>query len=76
VPHQLHSPDFAPSDFWLFGHVPTSLVGQTFDGAEQLLEAIIEVFNEIQPPEVVAIFSHWVERVQRVLENNGDCYYD
>jgi aromatic ring-opening dioxygenase catalytic subunit (LigB family) len=54
----------------------TSLVGQTFDEREQLLEAITEFLNEIQPPEVVAVFSHWVERVQWVFENNGDCYHD
>jgi hypothetical protein len=53
VPHPLYSPDLAPSDFWIFGHVKTSLVGQTFDEPNQLLEAITEFLNEIQPPEVV-----------------------
>jgi histone-lysine N-methyltransferase SETMAR len=72
VPHPPYSPDLAPSDFWLFGDVKTSLVGQTFDEPEQLLEAITEFLNEIQPPEVAAVFSHWVERVRWVLENNGD----
>jgi hypothetical protein len=43
--------------------VKTSLVGQTFGELEQLLEAITEFLNEIQPPDVVAVFSHWVERV-------------
>jgi hypothetical protein len=48
------------------------------DGGKQmpLLEAIIEFLNEIQPPEVVAVFSHQVERVQWVLENNGDSYHE
>jgi hypothetical protein len=58
------SPGLAPLGFWVFGHVKTSLVGQTFDEPEQLLEAITEFFNEIQPPEVVAVFSHCVERVR------------
>jgi hypothetical protein len=64
----------APSDFWLFSHVETSLVGQTFDRPEQLPEAITEFLHEIQPPEVVAVFSHWVERVRLVFENNGNYY--
>jgi hypothetical protein len=34
VPHPRYSPDCAPSDFWLFDHVRTSLVGQTFDEPE------------------------------------------
>jgi hypothetical protein len=70
VPHPPYSLGLAPSDFWLFGHVKTSLVGQAFDEQEQLLKAITEFLNEIQPPEVVAGFSHWVERVRWILENN------
>jgi histone-lysine N-methyltransferase SETMAR len=75
VPHPPYSPNLAPSDFWLFGHVKTSLVCQTFDDPEQLLEAITEFLNEIQPPEV-AVFSHWVERVRWVLEDTRDYHYD
>jgi hypothetical protein len=54
----------------------TSLIGQTFDEPEQLLEAITKFLNEIHPPEVVAVFSHWVERMRCVLENNGDYYHE
>jgi hypothetical protein len=43
--------------------VKTSFVGQTFDELEQQLEATAELLNEIQLPEVVAVFSHWVESV-------------
>jgi histone-lysine N-methyltransferase SETMAR len=50
VHHRPYSPDLVPSDFWLFGHVKISLVGQIFDELEQLLEAITEFVNEIQPP--------------------------
>jgi hypothetical protein len=56
--------------------VKTSFVGQTFDEPGQLLEAITEFLNEIQPPEVVAVFSHRVERVRWVLENNGDYHHE
>jgi hypothetical protein len=72
VSHPPDSLDLAPSDFWPFGHVKTSLVGQTFDEPEQLLEVITEFLNDIQLPEVVTVLSHWVERVRWVLENNGD----
>jgi transposase len=64
VPHPSYSLDLAPSDFWIFDHMKTSLIGQTFDEPEQLLEAITEFLNEIQPPEVVADSGHWVERVR------------
>jgi hypothetical protein len=75
VPHPPCGPDLAPLDLWLFGNVNTSLVGQTFDEPEQLLEGITEFLHEIQPPDLVAVFSHWVERVRWVLENNGDYYH-
>jgi hypothetical protein len=52
--------------------VNASPVGQTFDEPEQLLEATTEFLNEIQPPEVITVFGHWVERVRWVLESNGD----
>jgi hypothetical protein len=42
VPHLPCSLDSAPSDFWSFGHVKTSLAGHVFNGADKLLEAIIE----------------------------------
>jgi hypothetical protein len=76
VTHLACSPDLAPLDFWLFGYVKTSLVGQTFDEPEQLLEAITKFLNEIQPPEIIAIFSHWVGRMQWVLENDRDYYHE
>jgi hypothetical protein len=60
VPHPPYTADLAPSDFWLFGHVKTSLVGQTFNEPEQLVEAITGFLNEIQPLERVAVFSHRV----------------
>jgi hypothetical protein len=56
--------DLASSDFWIFGHLKASLVGLSLDEPEQLLEAITEFLNEIQPPKAVAIFGHWVERVR------------
>jgi hypothetical protein len=46
-----------------------------FDELEQLLEAITEFLDESQPSELEVVFSHWVERVRWVLENNGDYYH-
>jgi histone-lysine N-methyltransferase SETMAR len=76
VPHPPFSPDLAPSDFWLFSYVKISLVGQTFDEPERLLEVITEVLNEIRPPEVVAVFSYCTERARWVLEINGEYYHE
>jgi hypothetical protein len=44
--------------------------------AFHMVEGITEFLNEIQPPELVAVFRDWVERVRLVLENNGDYYHE
>jgi hypothetical protein len=68
VPHPFYSPDLAPSDFSLFGHATTSLVGKLFDATEDLLEAITEFLEEIQLSELEIVFGHWIERVRRISE--------
>jgi hypothetical protein len=56
IPHPLYSPDLAPSDFWLFGRIKTTLAGAKFDEAEQLLNAITEFLNTISVEELRAVF--------------------
>jgi histone-lysine N-methyltransferase SETMAR len=75
VPHPPYSPDLAPSDFWLSGHVETALVGQRFEEPEELLEAVTEFLNEIQRSELELAFSHCLELVRWVLANNGEYYH-
>jgi hypothetical protein len=43
VPHPPHSPDLAPSDFYLFGYVKKCLTGLPFENAGQLLAAVKNV---------------------------------
>jgi hypothetical protein len=38
--HPPYSPDFAPSDFYLFGHVKRCLADLSFEDAGQLLAAV------------------------------------
>jgi histone-lysine N-methyltransferase SETMAR len=76
VPHPPYSPDLAPSDFWLFGHLKTSLVSQTFESPEDLLEVIVAFLDEIQSSELQIVFGHWVGRIKRVLEHDGEYYHE
>jgi hypothetical protein len=39
-------------DFWLFDHIKTSFAGRVFNDSDELLEAVIEFLNEIQPFEL------------------------
>jgi hypothetical protein len=40
APHPPHSPDLAPSDFYLFGYVKRCLTSLSFDDADQLLATV------------------------------------
>jgi hypothetical protein len=57
VLHLTYSPDLTPSDFWLFGHIKTSLAGPVFNDANQLLEAVTELLNVKQPSELQLVFT-------------------
>jgi hypothetical protein len=51
-----------------------ALAGQQFPGPENLLTDIREFPSEIQRFELERVFHHWIERVQRVLDNDGDYF--
>jgi hypothetical protein len=71
-----YSPDLAASDFWLFGHTRAALVEQRSPGPDDLLTGIQEFLGEIHRSELELVFHHWIERVQWVLDNNGDYFHE
>jgi hypothetical protein len=58
IPHPSYSPDLAPSDFCVCGHIKTSFTGRVFNDVDELLEAVIEFVNEIQLSELQLVFVH------------------
>jgi hypothetical protein len=76
VPHPPGSSDLAPSDFWLFAHIKTSLAGCEFNDVDGFLEVLIKFLNEIEPSELQFICHHWIERVKWALANNSDSYQE
>jgi histone-lysine N-methyltransferase SETMAR len=56
VPHPPDSPDLAPSNFWLFGQIKTSLAGHAINDVDVLLEAVIEFLNDIRLSELQLVF--------------------
>jgi hypothetical protein len=47
VSHPPYSPDFAPSDFCLFGHVKHQLQGHEFTEVAELVSAVSEILHQI-----------------------------
>jgi hypothetical protein len=71
----LYSPDLAPSDFLLFGHIKHYWQGIAFPSREELLAAIHEmreIVGAIPRPALEDVFRHWMEELEWISQNNGD----
>jgi hypothetical protein len=67
-----YSPDFTPSDFFLFGHIKYCLQGISFPSREELLAAIHEIAGAVPRPTLKDVFRHCMERLEWDSQNNGD----
>jgi hypothetical protein len=72
--HPPYSPDFGPSDFFLFDYVKDCLPGIVFASHEELLAGIREELDEIPPETLPHVFEPWIERLQWVSQNSGEYY--
>jgi transposase len=72
LPNPPYSPDISPSDFYLFGKVKKALIGQEISDKIDLLEVVTEILTGISHDELQAVFRSWVERVQAVIDADGD----
>jgi hypothetical protein len=52
------------------------LAGQQFPGPEDLFTGVQEFLSEIQRYELEIVFHHWIERVQRVFDDDGDYFHE
>jgi hypothetical protein len=74
APHPCYSPDLAPFDFCLFGHVKECLKGMALPSYEELFGPIGEVVTSIESETLTAVFEHWMKRLEWVSKSNGRCY--
>jgi hypothetical protein len=55
------SPDFTPSDFFLFGYVKGKLMGYRAETGSELLVRIRVILGEIPRETLNAVFLEWME---------------
>jgi transposase len=72
APHPPYSPDLAPADFYLFGHVKGRLKGQIVESREDLFEAIIEILRSIPMEKLMEAFLECERRLQRYIDIDGE----
>jgi hypothetical protein len=71
APHPPDSPDLAPSDFYLFGHVKGCLAGHSFESAYALFGAVQGILEGIEKATLQAVFLDWMEKLWKYIDSNG-----
>jgi hypothetical protein len=66
------SPDAAPSHFFPFGLPKQQIQGFHFSDRETLKSARCRIFNGIDREVFISVFLDWIERLERVIENNRE----
>jgi histone-lysine N-methyltransferase SETMAR len=68
APHPPNSPDLAPSDFFLFGHVKGKLIGYRAEAPSEFLVRIRVILVEIPRETLNAVFLEWMGRLQKCVQ--------
>jgi hypothetical protein len=63
APHPPDSPDFAPSDFCLFGYIKHYLQGYEFTKRTEHVSAILDILNQIPTDTLVDVCVDWMRRL-------------
>jgi transposase len=72
APHPPYSPDLAPSDFFLFGYVKRALQRSKFQSADEVLKAVVRIFNQVPTDGLIATFHEWIKRLQEYIGNDEE----
>jgi hypothetical protein len=63
APQPPFSPDMAPSDFYRFSKLKTTLMESVFENEEKLFDGIMRVLDRITHDELESVFEEWVARL-------------
>jgi hypothetical protein len=74
--HPPHSPDLAPSDFFLFGHLKSRMIGGEFDSPEDWIRWIRVAFLRMSKDTIERVFDEWIDRVERCISHEGSYFRD
>ena len=74
APHPPYSPDLAPSDFYLFGYLKNKMKGESFPSADDLLQRVLQILNNISTDTLKKVFDEWLDRLQRCINAKGDYF--
>jgi hypothetical protein len=72
--HPPYSPNFAPSDFWLFPKVKLAMKGDRHDTIQDIERECTSVLNAIPQNEYSDCIKKLVDRFQLCIDSEGDCF--
>ena len=76
MPHPPHSPDLAPSDYYLFRSLQNHLNEKTFNSNEAVKNELIQFFASWNQSFYESRIMKLIERWQKVIEQNGQYIID
>jgi hypothetical protein len=72
TPQPPHSPEFALSDFFLFGWLKTQLERIEYNREVEFYEGVDDILTGLSIEMIETVFVDWMNRFQRLTEGNGD----
>jgi transposase len=72
VPQPPYSPDLAACDLFLFGYLKQHLEGNHFTREDQVIAAVMEVFDKIPLQTFQNVMDDWQYRLRRCIQLGGE----
>jgi hypothetical protein len=74
--HPAYSPDLSPCDFWFFRRAKTAIQNKSFQGPDELIEALTKLFDSITFEELQRVFHNWIRRLRWVIKKRGEYFHE
>jgi hypothetical protein len=69
-PQPAYSPDLSPRDFWFFGFAKQASQNEVFDNADQPVQRLHSIFDQVTFEDLQWVFLNWMERLSWVVEHD------
>jgi hypothetical protein len=63
LPQPAYSPDLSPCDFWFFGFAKQAIENKVFDNADQPLQGLHSIFDQVAFKDLQQVFLNWIKRL-------------
>jgi hypothetical protein len=71
LPQPAYSPGLSPCDFQFFRFAKQAIQNEGFDNADQLMQRLHSIFDQVTFEDLRRVFLNWMERLSWVVEHHG-----